>query len=79
MMFDIIEGTKEWLEQLPDITEDVELVEEQDIRKTYDHYTTVTPEIFVKWKAEFDQEMRILREQERERLRNLEFINGLTY
>lgn len=77
MMFDIIEGLREWLINEDETIEEVKVVE--DIKKTYETYTQVTPEIFLAWQEAFNRELKQKEELEKELVKERLFINGLTY
>ena len=79
-MFDIIEGTKEWLEALPEeVEESQQEQEEVETKKEYSSYTPVTPESFMAWKTNFQQEMQAQKEEHMDKIKMQEYINGLTY
>jgi hypothetical protein len=76
MIFDIIEGIREYLQTS---LSEPENAKNQIVHKTYATCTPVTAQTFSEWKARYEAEKKRLKEEEEERIRNLPYINGLTY
>ncbi|CAG9322993.1 unnamed protein product [Blepharisma stoltei] len=77
MMFDLIEGIREWLNNQYSAEEEEKIVEV--VKKVYDTYTPVTPESFLAWQEQYNRELKIKEENDRELLKAQPYINGLTY
>jgi len=78
MVFDIIEGVKDWLQSRVQAAEVLMQVEVPVVPK-HATYTPVTVESFQAWRQRFIQEEETRLANEHEAIRNKVFINGLTY
>lgn len=78
MVFDIIEGVKDWLQSRIQEAEVLLQVEVPVVPK-HSTYTPVTVESFQAWRQRFIQAEEAKLACEKETIRNQVFINGLTY
>ena len=78
MVFDIIEGVKDWLQSRIQEAE-VQAQVVVPVVPRHATYTPVTAESFQEWRQRFIQEQNARQASEQEAIRNKVFINGLTY
>lgn len=78
MVFDIIEGVKEWLQNRTHKQEEEAKVEVPVVPK-HATYTPVTVESFQAWKTNFLQEQQAKEMMEKEAIKNEVCMNGITY
>ena len=78
MVFDVIEGVKDWLQTLHQTQAAAALIEVPLVPK-HATYTPVTVESFEAWKSAFFREQQEREMQEKEAIQGLMCMNGLTH